>query len=72
MLYGDHDDDDASLSPRNLSMGHHTSHHGFKIEIEKMLNEEFEWNRDFLDDWQVNESSTAESVELILEQVGSN
>ena len=36
--------------------------------FEKLLNEEFEWNRDFLKDWQEDESSTAESAELITEQ----
>ena len=36
--------------------------------FEKLLNEEFEWNRDFLNDGQEDESSTAESVELITEQ----
>ena len=32
------------------------------------MNEEFEGNRDTLNDWQENESSTAESVKLITEQ----
>ena len=36
--------------------------------FEKLLNEEFEWNRDFIKDWQEDESSTAESAELITEQ----
>ena len=38
------------------------------VTLNKLLNEEFEWNRDFLKDWQEDESSTAESAELITEQ----
>ena len=36
--------------------------------FEKLLNEEYEWNRDFLNDFQEDESSTVESGELITEQ----
>ena len=36
--------------------------------FEKLLNEEFEWKRDFLNDWQEDDSSTADSGELITEQ----
>ena len=36
--------------------------------FEKLLNEEFEWNRDFLNDWQEDGRSTAEAGELIMEQ----
>ena len=35
---------------------------------EKLLNEEFEWNRDFLNDWQEDESSIVESSESITEE----
>ena len=31
----------------------------------QLQNEEFEWNRDCLKDWQEDESSTAESAELM-------
>ena len=39
------------------------------IYFEKLLNEEFEWNRDVLKDWQEDESSTEESAELITDEI---
>ena len=34
----------------------------------ELLKEKFEWNRDLLNAWQVDESSTSKSVKLLMEQ----